>query len=107
MALALAMLLPALLVVDIALVLRCLRAVRALGEWTELMIRAVRDEARAVRGLEPAGAELDRVALAGLADELMASGRDMRVLGCRSEGEAYMAVAARIRLALGDKESYG
>ena len=94
----------ALLAVDIALALRCLRAVKALGEWTELMVRAVRDEARAVRGLEPVGTELDRAALAGLAEELMASGRDMRVLGCLSEGEAYMAVAARIRLALGGEE---
>ena len=96
-----------LLVVDIAIALRCIRAVRVLGEWTELMVRAVRDEARAVRGLEPVGTELDREALSRLADELMASGRDMRVLGCRSEGEAYMAVAARIRLALGDEEAHG
>lgn len=90
-----------LLAVDIALALLCLRAVRALGEWTGLMVRAVRDEARAVRGLEPVGTELDREALARLADELMESGRDIRVLGCGAEGEAYMAVAARIRLALG------
>ena len=104
MALAIAMLLPALLVVDIALALRCLRAVRALGEWTELMVRSVREESRALRGFELVGTELDRAALAGLAEELMASGRDMCGLGCRSEGEAYMAVAARIRLALGGGE---
>lgn len=90
----------ALLVLDIALALRCLRAVKALGEWTELMVRSVRDEARAVRGLEPLGTELDREALARLADDLTEAGRDIRVL-CPSEGEAYMAVAARIRLAIG------
>lgn len=99
--LGLVLLLLALLTVDIVISCRCLWAVRALGEWTELMVRAVRDEARAVRGFEPVGTELDREALASLADDLMASGRDMRVLGCRSEGEAYMAVAARVRLALG------